>query len=185
MSLPADETENLSPKAAAFSIASLLTKDFNENSGTGKTSELNPPLMDHKEKGNWWNDCQSDRSLQKTKSCTISRDANEGHSIQNILNSEQRRGEKCGDVKRRGMGRSTSVLDPLQQFAACCDLVRNLDTLKNTASHCPPQMRVMDVQREVQVAMQQSELWWKFYACGTEMVITRTGRWEKLLFNTL
>lgn len=34
----------------------------------------------------------------------------------------------------------------------------------------------MELHREVQVAMQQSDLWWKFYACGTEMVITRTGR---------
>lgn len=176
MSVPADENDNLSPKAAAFSIASLLTKDFNENSNTRKTSELNPPSMDHKEKGNWWNGCQNDRLAQKKNFCALSRDVYEGHSIQNILNGEQTRSEKCGDGKRRGLARSTSILDPLQQFAACCDLVRNLDSLKNTASYSPPQMRVMEVQREVQVAMQQSDLWWKFYACGTEMVITRTGR---------
>ena len=176
MSTPADENDNLSPKAAAFSIASLLTKDFNENSNTRKTSELNPPSMDHKEKGNWWNSCQNDRLAQKAKFCALSRDVYEGHSIQNILNGEQTRSEKCGDGKRRGLARSTSILDPLQQFAACCDLVRNLDSLKNTASYSPPQMRVMEVQHEVQVAMQQSDLWWKFYACGTEMVITRTGR---------
>ncbi|KAL9989550.1 hypothetical protein ACROYT_G004112 [Oculina patagonica] len=175
MSLQGDENDNLSPKAAAFSIASLLTKDFNENSNTRKTSELNPPLMDHKEKGNWWNGCQNDRLAQKAKFCALSRNVCEDHSIQNILNSEQTQSEKCGDDKRRGLARSTS-LDPLQQFAACCDLVRNLDCLKNTASYCPPQMRVTEVQREVQVAMQQSDLWWKFYACGTEMVITRTGR---------
>lgn len=183
MSAQGDENENLSPKAAAFSIASLLTKDFNENSNTRKTSELNPPLMDHKEKGNWWNGCrQHDRLAQKTKVCTLSREVCEDHSIQNILNGDQTRGDKYGDGKMRGSGRTTSILDPLQQFAACCDLVRNIDSLKNTASYSPPQMRIMEVQREVQVAMQQSDLWWKFYACGTEMVITRTGRWEKLLF---
>lgn len=176
MSLQGDENENLSPKAAAFSIASLLTKDFNENSNTRKTSQLNPPLMGYKEKGNWWNGCQNDRLPQKAKLCALSRNVYEDHSIQNILNGEQTRGEECGDSKRRGLARSTSSLDPLQQFAACCDLVRNLDCLKNTVSCCPQQMSVMEVQREVQVAMQQSDLWWKFYACGTEMVITRTGR---------
>lgn len=185
MSASADDSDNLSPRAAAFSIASLLTKDFNENSNTRETSEVNPPSVDHKEKGNWWNGCQNDRLAQKAKICAVSRDVYEDHSIQNILNGEQTRGEKCGDGKRRGLTRSTSILDPLQQFAACCDLVRNLDSLKNTASYSQPQMRVMEVQREVQVAMQQSDLWWKFYACGTEMVITRTGRWEKILSNTM
>lgn len=178
MSLQGDENENLSPKAAAFSIASLLTKDLNENSSTGETntgetSELKPPLMDHKkEKGNRWNGCQNDRSAYKT----IVKEVGEEYSIQNILNAEHSRGDKCADGIKRGTGRTSAIFDPLQQFAACCDLVRNLDSLKSTSSYCPPQLRLLDVQREVQVAMQQSELWWKFYACGTEMVITRTGR---------
>ena len=181
MSLSTSDTENLSPKAAAFSIASLLTKTFDENSSTRKTSELNPPLMDLKEKGNWWKDCQRDKPPQKTKSPSFLRLASEDHSIKNILNNEQPLTEKYGEIKRSGLRRNTSILDPLQQFAACCDLVRNLDTFKNTSSYCPPQRRVMELHREVQVAMQQSDLWWKFYACGTEMVITRTGRWEKFV----
>ncbi|XP_058958184.1 T-box transcription factor TBX20 [Pocillopora verrucosa] len=176
MSLSTSDSENLSPKAAAFSIASLLTKTFDENSSTRKTSELNPPLIDLKEKGNWWKDCQRDKPAQKTKSPSFLRLASEDHSIKNILNNEQPLTEKYGEIKRSGIRRNTSILDPLQQFAACCDLVRNLDTFKNTSSYCPPQRRVMELHREVQVAMQQSDLWWKFYACGTEMVITRTGR---------
>lgn len=67
-------------------------------------------------------------------------------------------------------------MDPLQQFAACCDLVRNLDMLKSNAVH-KADTRFLNVQSEIQVALQHSELWWKFYACGTEMVITRTGRY--------
>ena len=176
MSLQADESDNLSPKAAAFSIASLLTKDLNENSNTDKASELKPPLMDHKEKGNCRNYRQNDRTEHKAKLCAFSRETCEDYSIQNILNAEHSRGDKSADGIKHGTGRSSSIVDPLQQFAACCDLVRNLDSLKNSSSHCPPQMNLLDVQREVQVAMQQSDLWWKFYACGTEMVITRTGR---------
>ena len=176
MSLQGEETENLSPKAAAFSIDSLLTKDLNENSNTGKTSELNPPLMDHGERRKCWNGCQENGSTSKIKFCAPSREACEDYSIQNILNTEHSRGDKCADGIKREAGRSGSICDPLQQFAACCDLVRNLDSLKNSSAYCTPQVRLLDVQREVQVAMQQSDLWWKFYACGTEMVITRTGR---------
>ena len=177
MSLHGEETENLSPKAAAFSIASLLTKSLNENSSTGKTSELNPPLMDHIERRRSRNGCQGNGlTAPKAKICPLSRETCEDYSIQNILNTEHSRGDKCADRIKREAGRSGSICDPLQQFAACCDLVRNLDSLKNSSAYCPPQVRLLDVQREVQVAMQQSDLWWKFYACGTEMVITRTGR---------
>ena len=176
MNQQADDNENLSPKAAAFSIASLLTKDLHENSITSKTSEHNPPLMDHKEKANRWNGCQNDLPTHKAKLCVLPREVCEDYSVQNILNAEYPRGDKCADGIKRETGKSSSNFDPLQQFASCCDLVRNLDSLNSPSSLFPPQIRLLDAQREVQVAMQQSDLWWKFYACGTEMVITRTGR---------
>lgn len=180
MSLHGDDTENLSPKAAAFSIASLLTKDLHENSNTVKARQLSPSSANHKEKGKHRTGCQEDISAPMTKLSAVSKEVCEDYSIQNILNAEHSRGDKCADGIKRGVERSGSILDPLQKFSACCDLVSNLDSLKNSSSFCVPQMRLLDVQREVQVAMQQSDLWWKFYACGTEMVITRTGRWEKL-----
>lgn len=48
------------------------------------------------------------------------------------------------------------------------DFVRSFDFTSSSLPRLPT--------REIQVALQQSDLWWKFYTCGTEMVITRTGR---------
>ena len=177
MSLQGDDSENLSPKAAAFSIASLLTKDIHQNPGGAKSSELNSTLTDPKERGKCWNRKSEDQSSPKSKFCEFSKESSEHYSIQNILNNDHSRGDKCAEgVASLGVVRRGSLFDPLQQFAACCDLVSNLDSLKNSSSFCSPHTTLMDTQREVQVAMQQSDLWWKFYACGTEMVITRTGR---------
>ncbi|CAH3169049.1 unnamed protein product [Porites lobata] len=177
MSQRAEDSENLSPKAAAFSIASLLTKDLQGNSNASKTREMNPPLTVYTERENCWTGNKNDLSAHKAMSCAPTKEECESYSIQSILNGEYPRGDKYadGNVKRE-MEKNGSNSDPLHQLAACCDLVRTIDTLKDPTSLLSPQMRILDVQREVQVAMQQSDLWWKFYACGTEMVITRTGR---------
>lgn len=177
MSLQRDESENLSPKAAAFSIASLLTKDIHQNHSGAKSSELNSTLTEPKDGGKCWNGKTEDQSSPKSKFCALSKESCEHYSIQNILNNDHSRGNKCAEgVTNSGIVRRGSLFDPLQQFAACCDLVSNLDSLENSSSFFSPHTTLMDTQREVQVAMQQSDLWWKFYACGTEMVITRTGR---------
>ncbi|KAK2567137.1 T-box transcription factor TBX5-A [Acropora cervicornis] len=177
MSLQRDESENLSPKAAAFSIASLLTKDIHQNHSGAKSSELNSTLTEPKDGGKCRNGKTEDQSSPKSKFCALSKESCEHYSIQNILNNDHSRGNKCAEgVTNSGIVRRGSLFDPLQQFAACCDLVSNLDSLENSSSFFSPHTPLMDTQREVQVAMQQSDLWWKFYACGTEMVITRTGR---------
>lgn len=177
MSQRAEDSENLSPKAAAFSIASLLTKDLQGNSNASKTREMNLPLTVYTERENCWTGHKNDLSAHKAMSCAPTKEECEGYSIQSILNGEYPRGDEYadGNVKRE-MEKNGSNSGPLHQLAACCDLVRTIDTLKDPTSLLSPQMRILDVQREVQVAMQQSDLWWKFYACGTEMVITRTGR---------
>ena len=169
-----EQSENMSPKAAAFSIASLLTKDEKENSNTSQAISLHPLVVDHERRGDGTPGWKSNQEMYKGER----RSNGEEYSIENILgkSADSYDGKKKDVAARNAAGRRTTLLDPLQQFAACCDFVRNLDSFKGSASYSTPQMTLLDVQREVQVAMQQSDLWWKFYACGTEMVITRTGR---------
>lgn len=76
------------------------------------------------------------------------------YTIQNLLQSEP--------------PHATPLTPRQSSFPNCFDFVRGFDF---TSSNL-----VMLPRREIQVALQQSDLWWKFYACGTEMVITRTGR---------
>lgn len=173
-----EPTESLSPKAAAFSITRLLTgnpknEDYCPSSfrtslfpaTNACTGGIQPRLTQQA------TDFEKIEPFPKTSSAHhLPKCRN--HSIDNILGKIDEHEHKCHD---RVLSASQSM-DPLQQFAACCDLVRNLDMLKSNAVR-KADTRFLNVQSEIQVALQHSELWWKFYACGTEMVITRTGRY--------
>ena len=108
-------------------------------------------------------------------------------SIANLLNNDTKLDEQSSSPdpvqqKRNGyaitslLQNATQSNEPkIPQFTStlptCFNMMRNFDF-----SASLPKIAM----REVQVALQQSDLWWKFYSCGTEMVITRTGRWDQM-----
>lgn len=98
-------------------------------------------------------------------------------SIANLLNSDTKPPETLSTHQKNKQESydirsllQTTQSEPPQFLPSCFNTVRNYELTSNNLARFP--------MREVQVALQQSDLWWKFYSCGTEMVITRTGRWD-------
>lgn len=109
------------------------------------------------------------------------RDKQDGYTIRNLLENAQAKIDDHEDfsaTRQHQTNINTPEREkPLNQLSNCYDFVRNFDFLRSNLIYKDvPRMPLGP--REIQVALQQSDLWWKFYSCGTEMVITRTGRYE-------
>ena len=177
MSCRVAQTEYLSPKAAAFSIENLLANSSkNASEGTAKVSttlksSLNTSYSNNVERRtapniktpcfpSWMNLDSSEENYTNG----ISDDANQG--------KKTFAKQDCSNLRMD----PNAIPGSFQQFALCCNLVNRLGSLDERHSSFKTQSVIRDPQQGIQVALQHSDLWWKFYACGTEMVITRTGR---------
>lgn len=172
MSCRVGQGENLSPKAAAFSIENLLGNSStvqNSAEGDHKISTSSDLL-----RGSSYNTNDERRTASKIKVPRPIHSLNDtNYLVQNFTErtpTNAIQGKDCHNTKT-----TPSIPSSLQQFAVCCDLVRGVNDMDERPS-LKMQSAVSNTRQEIRVALQHSDLWWKFYACGTEMVITRTGR---------
>lgn len=193
MSLEQDKSEVLSSRAAAFSIANLLNDDSKKLS---QDSEFNSTrnqvtLLDQPGSNKRYSrtsmyqqrDFLTSQQTYQTPKAFIQekRDKQDGYTIRNLLENAQAKIDDHEDfsaTRQHQTNINTPEREkPLNQLSNCYDFVRNFDFLRSNLIYKDvPRMPLGP--REIQVALQQSDLWWKFYSCGTEMVITRTGRYE-------
>lgn len=104
-------------------------------------------------------------------------------SIANLLNNDTKlEDESSSPVQQKRKLNGCTIRSLLQTTQS--NETEIIPQYTSTLPTCFNTMRNFDLSsslpkvamREIQVALQQSDLWWKFYSCGTEMVITRTGR---------
>ncbi|XP_031570227.1 T-box transcription factor tbx-9-like [Actinia tenebrosa] len=189
MSLEQDRSEVLSSRAAAFSIANLLNDDSKKLSSetqfhsTRNQVNLDQPASSKRyartslyQQKDFISSQQSYQPFSQEK-----RGKQDSYAIRNLLENAQAKINEHEDFSttRHHTNINTPEREnPLHQLTNCYDFVRNFDFLRSDLIYKDiPRMPLGP--REIQVALQQSELWWKFYSCGTEMVITRTGRSSK------
>lgn len=188
MSLEQDKPEVLSSRAAAFSIANLLNDDSKKLSQeTEFGSTRNQVVLDQPVSSKRFSRTSvyqarqfiSTSAQQAFQTPQEKRARQDSYTIRNLLEHAQATINDHEDLSTTRQHHTnintTERQNPLNQLSNCYDFVRNFDFLRNNLIHKDvPRMPLAP--REIQVALQQSELWWKFYSCGTEMVITRTGR---------
>ena len=172
--------ENLSPKAAAFSIENLLGSVAAQQTAMQNSTKILTAINSSCSLSKNANAERRTVSKIRTPRPTYSQTTHDtNYSVRNLLDRNPAKAiqakkafteRECSEMKR-----PPSFPNPLQQFAACCDLVRNFNDTEERHIY-ETRSRLMETRQEMQVALQHSDLWWKFYSCGTEMVITRTGR---------
>jgi hypothetical protein len=184
-----ERTEVLSSRAAAFSIANLLNDDSKKLSETSELHTTRSPAFLAQEAPTKH---YTRTSLHQQRNRFISQETQQtpkvlvhekkvkqdGYTIRNILENAQAKITEQEELITACQRSNINTLErdnQLPQLSNCFDLVRNLDFMRSNLFFKDVPM-MPHAQREIQVALQQSDLWWKFYSCGTEMVITRTGR---------